>query len=116
MKWWWPSPGRTSRSYWPPGAPREVTLAAFIEAFRLLAYRECDDGSLEEGYQKIALYANASGMPTHAARQLPDGAWTSKLGVLEDIVHATVNDVNGDLYGAPVQFMRRPTQMLRSAR
>ena len=109
-RWWWPSPGRTSRSYWPPGVPREVTLAAFIEAFRALAYEECEDGSLETGFQKIALFTDDSSKPTHAARQLPNGSWTSKLGVLEDIVHAAVDDVNGPLYGAPVQFMRRRTQ------
>ena len=109
IKWWWPRLSRTSRSYWPPGVPQEVTLAAFIEAFRLLAYQECADGSLENGYQKIALYADASGKPTHAARQLPDGTWTSKLGNLEDIVHTTVDDVSGPLYGAPARFMRRPT-------
>ena len=108
VKWWWPSPGRTSRSYWPPGVPQEVTLAAFIKAFRQLAYQECNHGSLEAGYQKIALYADDSGTPTHAARQLSDGAWTSKLGGLEDIRHDTVDDVNGPMYGAPVQFMRRP--------
>ena len=82
-----------------------------MEAFRVLGYEECDDGSLEDEYQKIALYADDSGTPTHAARQLADGAWTSKLGELADIVHATVDDVNGPLYGAPVQFMRRPTGM-----
>ena len=91
--------------------PREVTLAAFIEAFGLLAYEKCDDGILEEGYQKIVLYVDDSGKPTHAARQLPNGAWTSKLGELEDIVHVTVDDVNGPLYGAPVQFMRRRAQL-----
>ncbi len=112
VRWWWPSPGRTSRSYWPPGVPRELTLAAFIAAFRVLGYEECNDGSLEDNYQKIALYADDSGRPTHAARQLADGAWTSKLGTLEDIVHATVDDVNGPVYGAPVQFMRRSTGIL----
>lgn len=107
MKWWWPSTGRTSRSYWPSGVRKEVTLAAFIEAFQVLAYDTCDDGSLEPGYQKIAIFADVSGKPTHAARQLSDGSWTSKLGELEDIVHVAVEDVNGPAYGAPVQFMRR---------
>ena len=108
VKWWWPPTGPTSRSYWPPGALREVTLAAFVSAFEVLGYEMCHDGSLEEGYQKIALFASQSGQPTHAARQLSDGSWTSKLGALEDIVHTTVDDVNGATYGAPVQFMRRP--------
>ena len=85
--------------------PREVTLAAFIEAFRVLAYETCTDGSLEDGCQKIAIFADDSGTPTHTARQLPSGLWTSKLGALEDIEHAAVEDVNGPTYGAPVQFV-----------
>lgn len=109
-RWWWPSPGHTARSYWPPNVPREETLAAFIEAFQVLGYQECDDASLEEGHQKIAIYADDSGKPTHVARQLPNGMWTSKLGRQEDIEHDTVNDVNGPAYGTPVSFMRRPSE------
>ena len=89
----------------------EVTLVAFIEAFMALSYEKCEDGSLEDGYQKIALFADDSDLPTHAARQLPNGAWTSKLGRLEDIVHDAVEDVSGPTYGAPVQFMRRRTSL-----
>ena len=56
---------------------------------------------------KIAIYAHDDGQPTHAARQLPDGRWTSKMGHLEDIEHRVVDDVNGPQYGSPVRFMRR---------
>ena len=31
---------------------------------------------LEPGFEKIALYADNSGKPTHAARQLDNGRWT----------------------------------------
>lgn len=105
VRWWWPS----DWGYWPPGVKREPTLDAFIDAFRQLRYQACADGSLETGYQKIALYADNLGTPTHAARQLPNGEWTSKLGEIEDITHVTVDDLNGPSYGTPVQFMRRPT-------
>ncbi|MCG8587287.1 MAG: hypothetical protein MI757_21490 [Pirellulales bacterium] len=47
-------------------------------------------------------------MYTHAARQLPDGRWTSKLGKAEDIEHDSANDVAGGLYGEVVEFMKRP--------
>ena len=106
-QWWWPEPG----SYWPPSVPREETLDAFSSAFALLGYETCSSQSLEEGYDKIAIYAKyIAGIlkPTHAAKQLSNGTWTSKLGPLEDIEHIGVDDVNGPLYGTPVQFMRRP--------
>jgi hypothetical protein len=42
------------------------------------------------------------------ARQLVSGAWTSKLGRLEDIEHEALEAINCDDYGEPVQFLRRP--------
>ena len=45
--------------------------------------------------------------PKHAARQLPSGRWTSKLGFLEDIEHA-LHDLEGTEYGAVVLVMKRP--------
>jgi hypothetical protein len=49
------------------------------------------------------------GEPTHAAKQLPDGRWKSKLGDFEDIEHNTVKAVEDDYcYGTVVQYMKRP--------
>ncbi|MCW2165431.1 hypothetical protein B0I12_002586 [Microbacterium hydrothermale] len=93
--------------YWPPSAPLEVTLEAFVVAYRSIGYRECQDGELEEGYEKVAIYADDSGNPTHASRQLPDGRWASKLGRSEDIEHDTAADIAGDEYGSVGLFMRR---------
>jgi hypothetical protein len=101
--WWWPDPGFTS--YWPEAAPRTETLAAFQAAFALLGYEPCDDGSLERGFEKVALYAH-NGTPKHAARQLPDGRWTSKLGQGVDISH-TLRGLESRLYGEIAGFMKR---------
>ncbi len=105
-RWWWPSgPG-----FWPPGVPREETLSAFLAAFETLGYEECEDGALEAGYEKVALFAlrkDGDIKPTHAAKQLASGWWTSKLGPQEDIVHREAEDVAGPEYGTPVRFMRR---------
>jgi len=43
---------------------------------------------------------------THAARQLDDGTWTSKLGSLEDITHE-LQALEGADYGHVVLFMKR---------
>lgn len=99
--------------FWPPNVPREITIDAFIRAYGTVGYTVCGEGDLEAGFEKIALYAKRMPWgdvePTHAARQLPDGTWTSKLGPCEDVNHKTVADVNGPAYGGPVQFLKRPT-------
>ena len=99
-RFWWPLGG-----YWPPAAPRETSLEAFLKVFSNLGYEKCATGDLEEGYRKVAIYAK-DGIPTHAARQLDDGKWTSKLGKEVDVEHdALMLPVPN--YGLPVVFLRR---------
>jgi hypothetical protein len=92
--------------YWPDGVPRAYTVPAFVAAFQSIGYELCENGEPEEGMEKIVLYAR-SGEPTHAARRLPNGNWTSKLGDFEDIEHVDVHCVGGALYGAAQTYMRR---------
>src|SRR5438045_6954499 len=80
--WWWPAQA-VGREYWPPGVPRERTRDAFVAVFASLGYRLCEGEVWEAGYEKIALFADQDGRPTHAARQLPNGRWSSKLGKAE---------------------------------
>jgi hypothetical protein len=96
--------------HWPAGAPRTVTIDAFMKAYATLGYKLCYDGSLEPGLQKIAIFgvgASGSEVPTHAALQLESGEWTSKLGPFEDVRHKTVDAVNGPIYGKAVCYMSR---------
>jgi hypothetical protein len=102
--WWWPD--LAEEDTWPGGVARVETVAAFRDAFATLGYVICDDDRLEAGYEKIALFALA-GVPKHAARQLPSGRWTSKLGPREDIEHA-LPDLTGMVYGSVVLVMKRP--------
>ena len=96
--------------HWPDGVPREQTLPAFIAAYATVGYVECDNCDLEHGYEKIAIYANQHG-PQHAARQLGNGAWTSKLGTGWDIEHPSLDGVECDAYGKPVAYMQRPIRL-----
>ena len=73
-----------------------------------LGYEKGDDFGLEIGVEKVAIFANEDFLPTHAARQLEDGSWTSKLGEEEDIMHVQLEHVRGRIYGIPVLVMRRP--------
>ena len=59
---------------------REETLTAFEQAFVSLGYTGCAEEAAEVGFEKIAVFADQDGLPTHAARQLIGGRWTSKLG------------------------------------
>src|SRR5258708_4606798 len=71
---WWPVGESTNpRRFWPADVPQQVSLPAFIAAFATIRYSLCDDDSLELGFEKIALFADADGAPTHAALQLLDG-------------------------------------------
>jgi hypothetical protein len=103
-RWWWPD--QAQEDTWPAAAPRVETVEAFRDAFATLGYVACDDDQPEAGYEKVALFALAR-VPKHAARQLPGGRWTSKLGPREDIEHA-LHDLTGAVYGAVVLVMKRP--------
>ncbi|MBV8359212.1 MAG: hypothetical protein JO189_14955 [Deltaproteobacteria bacterium] len=112
MRPWWPlSP---LNAYWPSEAIDAETIPAFISAFKTLGYEECADDSLEKGFEKIAIYATANYEPKHAARQLRDGGWTSKMGIAywPDIRHDSPEAVSGPAYGMPVCYMKRPRKRL----
>ena len=82
-KAWWPSnyqPYPSRQYYWPRELPRICTLENFIAAFRLLGYSVCKSFKREIRFEKVAIYVNGLGKPTHMARQLETGKWTSKLG------------------------------------
>jgi len=104
--WWWPD--SFNLGYWPPEIPRKESIDAFIKAYGLLGYVICENSQLETDFDKIAIYIDSSGKPTHAARQLTNGRWTSKLGQLEDIEHNTLDSLSGSEYGTVSVIMKRP--------
>ena len=102
-RWWSPLPD--DDYYWPEGIPREVAMSAFVQAYETMGFMVCDDGELETGVEKLAIYATSDARPQHVARQLPNGLWTSKLGRLEDIEHE-LDGLSGALYGTVQKFMK----------
>ena len=109
FRWWWPDAMR--KDYWPSGVAREATIAAFLEAYGTLGFKLCFDGTLKDGIEKLAVYgkgAAGSEIPTHAALQLANGEWTSKIGRFEDIEHKVAAAVEGPVYGHVVCFLSRP--------
>lgn len=102
---WW-EPG----VYWPiESPPDEYGIGILEAAFKSLGFEACDGAESDPGFEKVAIYGNNL-FYTHAARQLPTGKWTSKLGKLEDIEHETPDVVAGGVYGEVVGIMRQPAK------
>lgn len=101
---WEPDP--LDQYYWPDNIPREYTVDAFISAYRSLGYDVCTDGSREENIEKIAFFVRF-GRPTHAARQLENGNWTTKFGDFEDVEHIDLTCLSGPAYGSVQIYMKR---------
>lgn len=97
---------RVKGYYWPPGISAD-TLEGWKEVFKLHAYHECDSGAFDSDFEKIAIYVDADGAPSHVARQTGSGTWTSKLGVSCDIEHETLDSLEGEEYGTVGAIMQR---------
>jgi hypothetical protein len=106
-RWWEPDPHGVY--YWPSQIKREYTVECYVEVFESLGYQKCRCSLRKRGFEKVALYHDPVGnSPTHAARQLPNGIWKSKLGGWEDIEHKTLKCLNGRTsYGELVQILKR---------
>jgi hypothetical protein len=107
--------GNTKEWVWPgkPGQP--ATVPDFDALYGKHGYTRQPGLNLavEPGKRKVVLYAtlNPDGSikaATHAAVQEPDGTWTSKLGGMALIHHATLELLRGPVYGTPVAVYTRP--------
>ena len=74
------------KNWWQPGLcwpfatdPFDDSVAELQRVFEAMGYLACANGDLEPGFENVALYSMA-GAYTHAARQLVNGRWTSKVG------------------------------------
>ena len=107
-RFWWPNLfyPEPADDFWPHGVPHEETVEAFVQAFATCGYVVCEDGCLEPGFEKVAIYALGE-MPRHAALQQVNGKWRSKLGPHEDI-ETTMDGLLGPCYGNAAQFLKRP--------
>ena len=66
----------------------------------------CDNGKVEPRHEKIAIFTKPAGTLAHAARQLPNGRWPSKLGNEFDIEH-DLPGVECSQYGQVRQYLKR---------
>ena len=116
VRWW--SPIDDDDHYWPAELPRlseeaDVSVEDVANALATVGFRECQGMEIEDGFEKIAIFADEEGF-THMARQLPNNRWTSKLGETWDIEHeldaiaGTNSAWRSFRYGELSLIMRRP--------
>ncbi len=103
---WW-APGGYPGSDWPAEIDQSDSVEAWRQFFALHGFEPCDSADPEQRVEKVAVYA-AAGEGTHAARQLPNGRWSSKLGALQDIEH-DLSALEDSRYGSVALVMSRPT-------
>lgn len=114
-RWWSPV---DNDAHWPTGLQRYpsgtiISVDDVMQAFASEGFVECKDISLEEGYERVAIFADDDGF-THVSLQLPTGSWTSKLGKHWDIEHELDAVAGFDSswpsfrYGEIALIMRRP--------
>jgi hypothetical protein len=101
--------------FWPSDVVREPRLGepdldAFVRLFEAWGWERCDGPELEDGFLKIAIYSR-EGSFQHVAKQLPSGAWSSKMGEAHDLRHAELDSLNDSLfleYATANVFMKMP--------
>lgn len=103
-RWWDPCP--YPGYYWPEDKERTDTVEVLESIFRDRGYVPCTESVVEVGYEKVAIYGNGN-VYEHAARLLPEGDWTSKLGPDEDVSHIDLESMQGRLYGEVRRVMKR---------
>ena len=91
--------------YWPDYATRTRSIESLKQVFVGIGYEQCNDNKIENGYKKIALYESEEGW-THAAIQMPNGYWRSKLGDGPIIEHKNPQSLSNKEYGKPTIYMK----------
>jgi hypothetical protein len=83
-------------------------IPLFEKAFETRGYVRCDSSEHEPDVEKVAIYGYDSQEARHAARQLPNGRWTSKIGHYIDLEHESLKALEGAFYGRAILFMCKP--------
>ena len=101
-RWW------GVEDYWPESAPKVWTLESLETIFENIGYERCESADYELDFVKVAIFVDADEVPTHVARQLRSGNWTSKLGEWEDIEHKNPEGLAGtaSIYGKVALVMK----------
>lgn len=103
----WPIPVGLGHQSWPRELEQRISLETFRKLFEMYGYELCEDTEHENGTEKIAIYKDENGKPTHVTRQLTSGEWSSKIGRGIDISHGRHDLLEGVHYGSVALIMKR---------
>jgi hypothetical protein len=105
-----------NNNYWP--VSRDLTKESFDKFYEFHGFEKMNllDFSYDPKYIKVALYTN-KGIPTHAAIQVDEFFWESKIGELGIIKH-DLFEIEDNVYGEVTQIYRKlkPTNESRILR
>ncbi len=94
--------------YWPVEGAYLANLSTFREGFATLGYEATENPEYQPNLEKIAFYGHGDRV-NHAARQLANGNWTSKLGEDVDIEH-TLRGLES-VYGEVIAVLARQSEL-----
>ncbi len=100
--WFWPS---AFPAYWPIPHNGQATLATFSAMYAHYGYTLTASFTYQPNFARIAVYV-LNGKITHAAYQVNEVMWASKLGSEEDILHE-LHALDGPTYGQPLHFFEK---------
>lgn len=105
-----------NNNYWP--VSRDLTKESFDKFYEFHVFEKMNllNFSYDPKYIKVALYVN-KGIPTHAAIQVDEFFWESKIGELGIIKH-DLFEIEDNVYGEVTQIYRKlkPTNESRILR
>jgi hypothetical protein len=93
--------------YWPPGTGSADTIDGWKRVFEIHGYKEAGTSQFDPAFEKVAIYVDPDGLPSHVARQTDSRSWASKLGKGCDIEHASLDALEGHEYGKVAVIMQR---------
>lgn len=100
--------------WWPDGVEKTMLPSALIHAFEAVGFTLCDNGHLEDGFDKVVLYKKKDDEEwTHAARIVSETVEHSKFGPSFDGIHShnvlckTGLGFENQSYGVAYAFMKR---------
>jgi hypothetical protein len=101
---WWEPPGEFG-FYWPPGFPGDLSVETVTAIIRLHGFIVELEPKAVPRAEAVAIYAKGEEW-LHFAK-FTDGVWASKMGEDHDITHASLELLEGDLYGKVVKILSR---------
>ena len=91
--------------YWPPGFPADVSVETVTAIIKLHGFPVEVERNTAPVAESIAIYAKGEDWEHFA--KFDDGVWKSKIGEDHDIMHSSLDVLEGDMYGHVVKILSR---------